>query len=224
MKSEFLSHAAHELRTPMTVLLGFSEVLLGIELDTPTQRELLESIHRNSLWLVKIINELLDLSRIESRRGQDFAIVSVNISGLIQDTVTEMAVTDERWKLILEIPAAPIFALADIDKMRQVFTNIIGNAIKYSAEGGEIRIAITAVTGKVGVTVSDQGIGMTPEQVLHYGDRFWRADASGKILGTGLGVAITKEILSILGGSLEIASQKAQGTQVTLWLPTTPIP
>jgi len=219
MKSEFLSHAAHELRTPMSSILGFSEVLLAIELDAPTQRDLLETIHRQSLWLVEIINALLDLSRIEARRGQDLTIIAVDIAELARDTLTNMPVADERWKIILDPPPSAILALADITKLRQVLNNIISNSIKYSPQGGEIRIAFITSPGKAGITVSDQGIGMTPAQILHYGDRFWRADVSGNIAGTGLGVTIVKEILSLLGGSLEVSSQPAQGTKVTLWLP-----
>jgi signal transduction histidine kinase len=220
MKSEFLSHAAHELRTPMTSILGFSELLLKMELDAPTQRDLLETIHRQSLWLVKIINELLDLSRIEARGGQDLTIIPVDIAALAQDTVTNMAVAEERWKIMLDLPPGAIHALADIAKLRQVLNNIIGNAIKYSPQGGEIRVAIITGLGRAGITVSDQGIGMTSAQILHYGDRFWRADSTGNIAGTGLGVAIVKEILTLLGGSLDVSSQPNQGTQVTLWLPT----
>ncbi len=220
MKSEFLSHAAHELRTPMSSILGGSELLLELELDAPTQRELLETIHRQSLWLVKIINEMLDLSRIEARGGHDLTIIPVDIAQLVQDTVANMAVAEERWKVMLDLPPGAIHALADISKFRQVLNNIIGNAIKYSPEGGEIRVAIITAPGRVGITVSDQGIGMTPAQIQHYGDRFWRADSTGNIAGTGLGVAIVKEILLLLGGSLDVTSQPAQGTQVTLWLPT----
>ncbi|MEI7456792.1 MAG: CHASE domain-containing protein [Nitrosomonadales bacterium] len=220
MKSEFLSHAAHELRTPMSSILGGSEILLELELDAPTQRDLLETIHRQSLWLVEIIDGLLDLSRIDARRGQDLTIISVDIAELVQDTVTNMAVADERWKIMLDLPPGGIFVLTDIAKLRQALINIVSNSIKYSPEGGKIRLAISTVPGRVGITVSDQGIGMTPAQIQHYGDRFWRADASGNIAGTGLGVAIVKEILLLLGGSLEVSSQPAQGTQVTLWLPT----
>ncbi len=219
MKSEFLSHAAHELRTPMASILGFSELLLEMELDEPTQRDLLDTIHRQSLWLVNIINELLDLARIEARGGQDLTITHVDLTALTRDTVANMAVADDRWKITLDLPSEAVYAQADIAKLRQALNNIIGNAIKYSPEGGEIRIIVVSAAGKAKITVSDQGIGMTPAQIPHYGERFWRADTSGNIPGTGLGVAIVKEIIEIHGGRVEIESVSGTGTAVTILLP-----
>ena len=218
MKSQFLSHAAHELRTPMSSILGFSELLLEIELDAPTQRDLLETIHRQSLWLVDILNELLDLSRIEARGGQDLTIINLDLAELAGETIAAVAVSDERWNITLDLPAQGVQAMADRAKLRQALTNVISNAIKYSPLGGEIRVAIVSTPGRAGIMVSDHGIGMTPAQILHFGDRFWRADTTGKIAGTGLGVAIVKEVLTLMGGSMEISSELNRGTTVTLWL------
>jgi PAS domain S-box-containing protein len=220
LKTEFLSHAAHELRTPMTSIMGFSELLLERELDAPTQRDILETINRRSIQLVDIINELLDIARIEARRKQDLTIIEVDLASLAHDTVVDMGVLNERCRIVLDLPPGAIYAFADIDKLRRALTNIIGNAMKYSPDDGEIRIAVITAPGKAGITVSDQGIGMTPEQILHFGDRFWRADTSGKIPGTGLGVAIVKETLALLGGNMDVSSIPDQGTRLTLWLPT----
>jgi signal transduction histidine kinase len=116
---------------------------------------------------------------------------------------------------------------ADASKIQQVFTNLIANAYKFSPAGGEVRIRYSTkqegTQSMVGVTVSDQGIGMSPEQVSRVFERFYRADASGKIPGTGLGMSIVKEIVDIHHGSVELASALGTGTQVTVWLPAEPV-
>lgn len=220
LKSEFLSHAAHELRTPMASILGFSEILLEMELDEPTRRDLLETIHRQTMWLVDIINELLDLSRIEARRGKDMVIGDVELTRFIRATLDGLAIDTTQWHIETDLPSREIFVKTDSAKLRQALTNILGNAQKYSPNGGEIRVAVVSKAGQVGIQVTDSGIGMTPEEIARFGDRFWRADNSGKIPGTGLGVAIVKEILKLLGGSLEVSSKKRHGTTVILWLAT----
>ncbi|MBV5331171.1 HAMP domain-containing histidine kinase, partial [bacterium] len=126
LKTEFLSHAAHELRTPMTSIMGFSELLLERELDAPTQRDILETINRRSIQLVDIINELLDIARIEARRKQDLTIIEVDLASLAHDTVVDMGVLNERCRIVLDLPPGAIYAFADIDKLRRALTNIIG--------------------------------------------------------------------------------------------------
>lgn len=219
MKSEFLSHAAHELRTPMTSIFGFSELLMENDLDEETRRDLLETIHRQTKWLIDIINELLDLSRIETRRGQDLKLSKVGISALVRDTVADMAIDPARWPTTLELPADETYVLADAAKLRQALTNVLGNAVKYSPDGGAIRVAVAERPDAFGIVASDNGIGMTREELSHLGERFWRADTTGKTPGTGLGMAIVKEILALLGGTVEVDSIPGAGTTVTLWIP-----
>ncbi len=219
MKSEFLSHAAHELRTPLASIFGYSELLLEVALDETTRRDCLETIHRQTSVLVDIINELLDLSRIEARRGLDLKLGEVDLATLVRATASDFTTGAGPAPLLLDLPAQPRTALADPAKLRQALTNVLANAIKYSPAGGEIRVSLLEAPGRVGIAVSDQGIGMSPEQLSHFGERFWRADSSGKTPGTGLGLAIVKEILLLLCGSLEVSSQLGQGTTISLWLP-----
>jgi signal transduction histidine kinase len=219
MKSEFLSHAAHELRTPMASIYGFAELLLEMEFDEATRRDLLETIHRQSRWLVDIINELLDLARIEARQGKDFAIQDVDLKALVQDTLGDLSFDLERWPVVSDLMLAIGTVRADPAKFRQALINVLNNAQKYSPEGGEIQVSIVAKGGQLGVAVSDQGIGMSSEQIKRIGERFWRADTSGKIPGTGLGMTIVKEILQFQGGQVEVNSKPNAGTTVTLWLP-----
>jgi PAS domain S-box-containing protein len=222
MKSEFLSTAAHELRTPMASIYGFAELLLATDLDEATRRDLLASIFGQTRLLVDIINELLDLARIEARRGKDFKIESVDLARLIEDTTAAMQFDPARWPLAIELPAGPLTVHADSGKLRQALANVLSNARKYSPEGGEVRITMRRESGpapRIGLEVADSGIGMTPAQLSHLFERFWRADTSGAIPGTGLGMAIVKEIVELHGGSVEVQSQPGLGTSVTLWLP-----
>ncbi len=223
MKDDFLSHAAHELRTPMACIYGFTELLMSQEFDEAARRDLLATIHKQTEWLIQIINELLDLSRIESRRGLDFRIEAVPLLPLVREVVATLRTDAARWPVTIEIPDDLPAARADAAKLRQALTNVLGNAVKYSPTGGAIAVCcvtrVVAGNNQVGIAVTDHGIGMTPEQSASVCERFYRADTSGKIPGTGLGMAIVKEITQLLDGSLDVASTPGKGTSVTLWLP-----
>jgi len=224
MKSEFLSHAAHELRTPMASIYGFTELLVAQDFDAETRKDLLQTIHKQTAWLIEIINELLDISRIESRRGKDFKVEPVTLAPLVIDVLSSMQFDAERWPVTLNLPANLPVVRADAPKLRQVLLNILGNAVKYSPQGGGIVIAgasrLVGVKAMVSLAITDHGIGMTEEQVAHACERFYRADTSGNIPGTGLGMAIVKEVVELLGGSIDIASAPNLGTTVTILLPT----
>jgi len=219
IKSEFLSHAAHELRTPMASIYGFTELLLNMDLDEATRRDLLETIYRQTAWLVDIINELLDLARIESRRGRDFKIADVPLTDVVREVVADLGIDATRWPISLELPEQELTVRADAAKVRQSLGNVVSNAVKYSPDGGAIQIMLRERPGYVGIAVADHGIGMTPEQAKRVGERFWRADTSGKTPGTGLGMAIVCEILQLHGGNLEVDSHLGRGSVFTLWLP-----
>jgi len=224
LKSEFLSHAAHELRTPMASIFGFTELLMNQEFDEATRQDLLGTIHKQTQWLVDIINELLDLARIEARRGKDFRIEAVSLAPLVGETVAAMNIDPARWPLAIHCDSRLPPVQGDAAKLRQALTNVLGNAVKYSPEGGAIEVrAVTRMINdkmELGIAVTDHGIGMSPEQAARLGERFFRADTSGNISGTGLGMAIVKEIVEQHGGGLSVTSTPGDGTTVTLWLPT----
>ena len=224
MKSEFLSTAAHELRTPMASIYGFSEVLLQHDLDEASRTEFLGIIYRQSEWMVSILNELLDLSRIESRRGKDFVFEPTHAQDLIALVVSGFKLPAGRSMPTLVMPNAPLYMLADHSKAHQAILNVLSNAYKYSPAGGGVDIELVQAKSKsglsrVGVRITDVGIGMTPAQTERVFERFYRADTSGAILGTGLGMSIVKEIVELHGGEVDIASQVGVGTSVTLWIP-----
>ncbi|MFZ4537716.1 CHASE domain-containing protein [Propionivibrio sp.] len=225
MKSEFLSTAAHELRTPMASIYGFAEVLLTQELDEDSRREFLSIIFKQSELMASILNELLDLARIEARRGKDFIFEATQVQALVNEVVNGYSLPPGRAAPILVLPAAPLYINADHKKTRQAFLNVLSNAYKYSSGGDAVRIEVIAAergeeaAPRVGIRITDNGIGMTPEQLSHVFERFYRADSSGKIPGTGLGMSIVHEIVDLHGGDIEISSMPGVGTSVTLWLP-----
>ncbi|MES2878047.1 MAG: ATP-binding protein [Pseudomonadota bacterium] len=224
MKSEFLSTAAHELRTPMASIFGFSEVLLNQELDIATQREFLGIIYDQSQRIASILDELLDLARIEARKGKDFRNTRICLQTLAADLVKSFKVPTGRSLPELVLPEQALYVMADGSKLRQVILNVLSNAYKYSPAGGPVIFQIDTMDGtgpvpRVWMHITDQGIGMTPEQQSRMCERFYRADASGKIPGTGLGMSIVKEIITLHRGELAISSAVGVGTRVSLCLP-----
>ncbi|MDI1244324.1 MAG: ATP-binding protein [Rhodoferax sp.] len=225
MKSEFLATAAHELRTPMASIFGYAEVLLNEDFDAPTQHEFLSTIYVQSKLMANILNELLDLARIEARRDKDFRYTRVDLQLLLTDLARNYPVPPGRSGLELTLPEQPLYLMADADKLSQTLLNVISNAFKYSPHGGPVLVktwvkSANGQTPGVCIEIIDHGIGMSPAQRARVGERFYRADASGKIPGTGLGMSIVKEIIALHRGTLEIDSALGLGTTVRLCLPT----
>jgi signal transduction histidine kinase len=225
MKSEFLSHAAHELRTPMASIYGYSELMLAQEFSDDERREFLGIIHRQSEMMVAIINELLDLVRIDERRGKEFQFASVDVVELLKELVADFGLPAGQQAALINVPAQPCRVRADRSKLMQAVRNILSNAYKYSPAGGAVTISLVGCdsaradgTVRVGIRIADHGIGMTAQQTARVCERFYRADNSGNIPGTGLGMSIVKEIIELHGGQVQIESQIGVGTTVTLWL------
>ena len=224
MKSEFLSTAAHELRTPMASVFGFSEVLLAQDFDAVTQREFLTIIYQQSKLMSEILNELLDLARMEARRGKDFHYTRVCLQDLVLDVIKAFKPPPERDLPEVLAPEPLLHVMADAGKLRQVILNVLSNAYKYSPAGGPVVLEINSeacadAPAQACIHVTDQGIGMTPEQLSRVCERFYRADSSGSIPGTGLGMSIVKEIIELHGGTVSVTSTIGQGTRVSLCLP-----
>ena len=223
MKSEFLSTAAHELRTPMTTIVGFAELLMRRDFDPETARQLLEKIYSKSHVMIDLINELLDLARIEARRGKDFRFEPLALPEVIGEALDGLPLPPGRQPPRVECaPDLPAIT-GDRAKLVQVVRNRVSNAYKYSPQGGDVVIrSLTAtVEGRAlaGFTVEDAGIGMTPAQCERAFDRFWRADLSGNIPGTGLGLSIVKEIVDLHEGSIEVSSEPGRGSVFTVLIP-----
>ncbi len=223
MKSEFLSAAAHELRTPMSSIYGFAELLLHREFDSSTRRQLLQNIYNQASSLVKMVNDLLDLAKIEARTSKTFTMTEQILEALIAEAVTEFMSPNDKRSIDVEFVAQSHFVLADGDQLKRALTNLISNAFKYSPDGGAVCVQVVercSVEGvdEVGIIVKDHGIGMSAEQISHVFERFWRSPHTQHIAGTGLGLSLVKEIIDGHQGTIEFNSQPNVGTDVSLWL------
>ena len=232
LKSEILSTAAHELRTPMASIYGFSEVLLTQNLPEADRREFLSIIFKQAELMASILNELLDLARIESRRGKDFVFKATHVQALVAEVIREFSLPKGRAAPELVMPELPLYVRADRTKLQQAILNVLSNAYKYSPAGSSVRVSIedhpaagvaesdlAREAPMVCVSVVDQGLGLTQEQLVRVGERFYRANTSGKVPGTGLGMSLVKEIIDLHGGKLTLASTFGAGTRVGLCLP-----
>lgn len=225
MKSEFLSTAAHELRTPMTGIYSCVELMTTRDMPAHRQKDLLGIVSRQSRAMMTIVNELLDISRLEARGSEDFCLETLPLVDAVGRALADFVPPAERLKPELELgdDIGRHSVCVDPAKLGQVVANLLSNAYKYSSSG-PVRVRYlpprpSAQGAEIGFEVEDHGIGMTAEQLARVTERFYRADASGHVLGTGLGMSIVENIVSLLGGRLELRSELGSGTAVCVWLP-----
>ena len=222
-RHDYFRTASHELRTPMASILGFSELLLKREFDAATGRELIDIIHRQATRLIGLVNQMLDLARIDAGGSDQMHPVPLDLAELAQKVKAGIEDAAQAGRLVLHpAPALPPVA-ADPLRLQQALANIVTNALAYSAPDSavDIRTGPLARDGRPGValTVADRGVGMTPDQRSQVYDAFWRAGALPDVPGNGLGMTIVREIVAVHCGLVDIASTPGDGTQVTLWLP-----
>ena len=223
MKSEFVAIAAHELRTPMTIIYGYTELLkMGTD-SIDDQQEMLEVIHTQSQAMIHLLNDMLDIARIEAQAVGLYQMELQPIGPRLQTLADTFITPNNHNKVTLVLSPDLPDVKVDIAKLEQAIKNCLSNAYKFSPKRGEVTMRVTEVTHdkqrKVLIAIEDQGIGMTPEQLERVFEKFYRADPSGVIPGTGLGMAIIKSIIEQHGGAIEIQSEYGKGTQVMLYLP-----
>jgi PAS domain S-box-containing protein len=221
MKNEFISTAAHELRTPLTSIMGFSEYML----ETPPETEaegthLVGIIHEQAGALSSIINDLLDISRIEAGKSFSLNQTAFAMPELVMQTIKQLAPATPKHWMKLKLDENSSLVIADRGKIRQVIENIVNNAIKYSPDGGTIRISGKERSRYFILKIEDEGIGMTAEQVERIFEKFYRADYSNtSISGIGLGMSIVHRIVQAHGGEIRVKSWPGKGTRVSIFLP-----
>lgn len=219
--NEFLAAAAHELRSPMASIYGFSELLMQRRFSEARQAELLEIIHNQSAHVTRLINELLDLARIEARGERAFNMRHQAVEPIVRATVAGFLVPPERSAVYVVMDSDLPQINADMDKLQQALTNILSNAYKYSPDGGPVEVQTRSDPAheRVFITVADRGIGMTADVSSRIFERFYRGDDMVAIRGTGLGMTLVKEIVDHHCGHLEIDSRAGKGTRITMVLP-----
>jgi len=226
LKSEFIANTSHELRTPLQSIMGFAKLLLsGKVKDSERQQEFLQIIEKQSEHLVMLINDLIDVQRLESGRFH-VEKVDVKIDEVIADALRELnAMAVEKGIEISEqYPSSLPVVKADGLRIKQVIINLVGNAIKFSYDGGRIWVKADVDGGDLLVQVKDQGIGIAKKSVGHIFERFHQVDGSltRKEQGTGLGLYIVKQIVEAHLGRVWVESEKGKGSTFSFAIPLAP--
>jgi two-component system phosphate regulon sensor histidine kinase PhoR len=223
MRREFVSNVSHELKTPLTAIQAYTETLLNGAIDDPEHnREFVSRISEQGERLHHQIIDLLSLARIESG-APSFEIVRLSIAEEIQKCVrTHAAVADGKSiTLSAEGSTDACDVMADAEGVREIFDNLIDNAINYTPEGGRVSVSWSAEAGRVRVSVADTGPGIAEEHQKRIFERFYRVDRarSRELGGTGLGLSIVKHLVHVFQGSIEVESTLGKGSTFTVRLP-----
>jgi len=223
MKDEFVVTASHELRSPLTSVQGFAELLmLERERLSPKQADTVEIILDNTRHLVRLLNDLLDLARSDAGR-LTIKPAPTDAAALVEDAVRTIRSQTETKGQSLHLQIEPNLPQIDVDRdrIRQVLVNLLTNAHEYCPQGAAIAVTAERDDGEVQIAVSDDGPGMAEDQLEHIFERFTRGDAglTQHVGGTGLGLAISKSLVELHGGQIEAASSPGRGSRFCVRLP-----
>ena len=222
IKSRFFANISHELRTPLTLLLAPLEALLHrYNLDSET-KDLLATMHSNGMRLLKLINDLLDLVRLESGR-MEIKREPLEVADFVKGiaSAARQVADDKRLRLETFVDPALASVLADRDKLEKILLNLVFNALKFTPSGGKVALRAEKLGQEFVLSVADTGMGISEKNLPHVFDRFWQADDSSKrkYQGVGIGLALVKELAEIQAGKVTLESQEGKGTTVTVRLP-----
>ncbi|MGX1982398.1 two-component system phosphate regulon sensor histidine kinase PhoR [Thermolongibacillus altinsuensis] len=220
MRKDFVANVSHELKTPITSIKGFAETLLdGAMKDEQALEYFLSIILKESERLQNLIQDLLDLSKIE-QQGFKLNISVVNLTEVLQEVIVmlEAKANDKEIKLELEAEQKLFYMYGDLNRLKQIFINLINNAIAYTPKGGEVKVKVESRDDEVLVHVQDTGIGIDQKEIPRIFERFYRVDKarSRNSGGTGLGLAIVKHLVEAHHGYISVKSKVGSGTTFTV--------
>lgn len=220
IKSEFVSTVSHELRTPLASIIGFTELIMTRDLKPDRQKKYLTTIYNEAGRLTALINDFLDVQRMEAGK-QSYENEELELLPIIKKVIDLQKVQTDKHEVRLEFIGGSDKIIGDKEKLEQAFTNLIHNAIKYSPEGGEVKIAVYEKNGMVNLEIKDEGLGIPPESIDKVFEKFYRVDNTDRrsIGGTGLGLAIVKEIVQVHHGDIRIESEYGKGSTFIVSLP-----
>jgi two-component system, OmpR family, phosphate regulon sensor histidine kinase PhoR len=219
IRKEFVANVSHELRTPLSIIKGYVETLLDDQPpDVATSQQFLETIQRHTRRLESLIDDLLSISELESQQAR-LSLAPVSLRAVAAAVLEEIRPRAGGKCISVEVPDLRV--RADADRLRQVLLNLLDNAIKYTQDGGQIRITARPVSGDAEVCVADNGPGIAPEHLARIFERFYRVDKarSRELGGTGLGLSIVKHIVQAHGGRVWAESELEKGSRFYFTLP-----
>lgn len=222
LKDEFLSLAAHELKTPITSLKAYAQLLRRKPVDEiPPQlvKNALDTIDRQATQLTVLVNDLLDVSRVETGH-LDLRLQPLDLSELMCNVARQLATTSTEH-VVEVLPSKPVMVCADPSRIEQVAVNLLTNALKYSPDGGRIAVSVQGRDGEAVASFADEGIGIPPDKLPHIFDRFYQAHATATYSygGMGIGLYISREIISRHGGNIWVQSEEGKGSTFSFSLP-----
>ena len=226
-KSRFLFNMSHDIRTPMNAIIGFAELLEKHMADPVKSADYIQKIKSSSEFLLSLINDILEMSRIESGKAA-LAPTVVDARKLMEslEAVFEPAMRKKNLTYSCNLQIAHEHVVCDETKLREIFLNILGNSVKYTPDGGKISLSVfelpSSKEGEIAnrIVIEDTGIGMSPEYLPHIFEEFTRERTSteSKIVGTGLGLPIVKSLVELMDGTIKVESEKGKGTRTTIEL------
>jgi two-component system phosphate regulon sensor histidine kinase PhoR len=225
VRRDFVANVSHELKTPLTSISGYAETLLAENTDVETTHRFLATILSNARRMQRLVDDLLDLSRIEAGRWHP-TLSEVDVAAVARESWAALAGRADAHQVELVVDVAPNAATveADLDAVRQVLTNLLDNSLRYTPNGGRITCLSRRLNGAIAVSIRDNGAGITREHLPRIFERFYRADLSRSREegGTGLGLAIVKHLVEAHGGRVSAESERGSGTTVTCVFPGPP--
>ncbi len=221
IRQEFFSNASHELKTPITSIRGYAELLEnGMATDKNMEKEFLSRIKRETENMTNLINDILMISRLETKEAE-VEITEVRLCPLIEEVCTSLQPLAKEYQVTITTNCKPLSLKANAGQMKELFNNLIVNAIKYNKPGGKVFVTVTSEAKEIVIIVEDTGVGIPEESKQRVFERFYRVDKgrSKKVGGTGLGLSIVKHVVNYYNGTIELESKLDLGSKFIIRLP-----
>jgi two-component system phosphate regulon sensor histidine kinase PhoR len=221
VRQEFFSNASHELKTPLTSIRGYIELLEnGIISEEKMKKDFLSRIKKETEKMTNLINDILMISRLETKEAE-VVLTEVRLCPLVKEVCTSLEPLAAECNVTIEMNCRPLSMTANSQQLQELFSNLITNAVKYNKPGGKVYVTVTSEPNDIIIIIEDTGVGIPEESKQRVFERFYRVDKgrSKKMGGTGLGLSIVKHVVNYYNGTIELDSKLMEGTKFTVHLP-----